>query len=108
MLEMILNYFAEKNVSVPEGALLNARKTFFRQNVLLFFFNIQDFLPKNVMMWSQKGNFYCKLSKNPHAFFILLKKGFSVFNKTPSDTPKVFFFQQNNFFFFSTSMKSLF
>ena len=50
-------------------------------------------------MFSQKGNFYCKTLKNPHVFFYFAgEKSFSVFNKAPSDTLKVFVGKIINFF----------
>ena len=112
----------KKTFSVSDGALLNKLKLL-SANVLIIFLKISmknlfsinsRFKPKNALMLSQKGIFYCRALKNPHAFFILQGKSFCVFNRVPSDTLKNFFLQNILLFFqcptckyFSSSMSLL-
>ena len=58
----------KKTFNVSEGVLLNTLKLFSNKCFIIFFnirdifsfLQIQDFKPKNQLMLSQKGNFYCK------------------------------------------------
>ena len=67
---------------MSEGALLKKLIIFSAKCFIIFFQHpwknyflpIQDFYRNNELMKFYKYNFYCKASKNSHAFFILQKK----------------------------------
>ena len=68
-----------------------------------YFEPIQYFYANNVLILLQKYHFCCKAPKNQQAFFHFAEKSFSVFNREPSHSLKVFsssFFRQNILLFF--------
>ena len=77
--------FCQNFFCVSEGVPLNTLKLF---SANYFWTNLTCF---NALILLQKCNFYCKAPKNPHAFFILTRKSFSVFNRAPSHTHWKFF-----------------
>ena len=105
MLKQNNKLFCKKKSLVCLRCPIEQSKTFFWQNVLYFFSasmknyfeSIQYFYANDTLILLQKCSFYCKAPLNLHAFFILPKKSFSVFNiialKAPSHTLKVFFLQ---------------
>ena len=110
----IKELFENSAFSVSEGVLLNTLKLFSAKCFLIFlniyqklFWTNSIFFANNALILFQKYNFYCKAPKKFHAFLILPKKSFSVFNRAPSHTLKVFF-SKIFYFFFSMSITSVF